>query len=66
MNGFKISKKVKNLNIGDKLDFDIINNLNINDIFKLDVNESKKGETLEQLKDQYQKDNQDIQERFED
>jgi len=43
-----------------------INSLNISDVFKLTVGETKKEEALIQLKDQHHKAKQDIQERFED
>ena len=66
LNGLKISKKIKHLNIGDKIDYEIIKSLNISDIFKLTVDETIKEEALIQLKDQHQNAKQDIQERFED
>jgi DNA-directed RNA polymerase subunit beta len=66
LSGLKLSKKIKDLNLGDKLDSEKINSLNISDLFKLTVNEVKKNETLIQLKDQYNRAKQDIQERFED
>ena len=37
LNGLKINKKIKHLNIGDKLDYETINSLNISDVFKLTV-----------------------------
>ena len=66
LNGMKINKKIKNLNIGDILDYETINSLSISDIFKLTVGETKNEEALAQLKDQYQKAKEDIKERFED
>ena len=66
LNGLKISKKINHLNIGDKLDYESINSLNISDIFKLTVSETKKEEDLIQLKNQHYKAKQDIKERFED
>ena len=51
---------------GDKLDFEAINSLNIFDVFKLTVGDTKKEEALIQLKDQHEKAKQDIKERFED
>ena len=66
LSGLKLNKKIKDLNLGDKLDSEKINNLNISDLFKLSVGEVKKEETLIQLKDQYNKAKLDIQERFED
>jgi len=61
-----LSKKIKDLNEGVKLDADKISSLSISDLFKLVVSDSKKEERLVQLKDQYNKAKQDIQERFED
>ena len=66
LNGLKVSKKINHLNIGDKLDYETINSLNISDIFKLTIGETNKEEALIQLKNQYHKAKQDIQERFED
>jgi len=61
-----LNKKIKDLDQGTKLDFDKINNLNVSEIFKLDVGDVKKSESILQLKDQYNKAKQDILERFED
>ncbi len=61
-----LNKKIKDINSGTKLDFDIINQLSINDVFKITTNNSKDETTLIQLKDQYTKAKQDITERFED
>ncbi len=66
LNGIKITKKIKNYNEGHKLDNETINNLSISDVFKITVTDTKKEEALIQLKNQYQKAKQDIQERFED
>ena len=66
LNGVKINKKIKHLNIGDKLDYETINSLNISDVFKLTAGETIKEEALIQLKNQHQKAKQDILERFED
>ena len=66
LNGIKINKKIKNFNEGHKLDSETINSLNISDIFKIIVADTKKEEALIQLKNQHQKAKQDIQERFED
>ena len=46
LNGVKINKKIKHLNIGDKLDYETINSLNISDVFKLTVGETKKKKLL--------------------
>ena len=65
-NGLIINKKNKNLNVGEKINFNKIKNLNISEVFKLSVNDEKKNESLFELKNQYNKAKQDIQERFED
>ncbi len=66
LSGSSLTKKVKDLFEGTKLDFDAINNLSINDVFKITVGNVNNEATLAQLKDQYNKAKQDITERFED
>ena len=66
LSGSSLTKKVKDLSEGTKLDFDAINNLSINDVFKITVGNVNDEATLAQLKDQYNKAKQDIIERFED
>ena len=66
MSGSSLTKKVKDLSEGIKLDFDTINKLSINDVFKITVGNVNDEATLAQLKDQYNKAKQDITERFED
>ena len=66
LNGIELKKKVKNLNIGDKLNLEKIERLNISDVFKLFVDNEKKNSFILELKDQYSNAKQDIQERFED
>ncbi len=66
LSGTSLSKKVKDLSEGTKLDFDAISNLSINDIFKISNGNSSNEATLLQLKDQYNKAKLDITERFED
>jgi DNA-directed RNA polymerase subunit beta len=61
-----LSKKIKNFAMGTKLNFDVISELNISDIFKITVGNVNDEATLAQLKDQYNKAKQDILERFED
>ncbi len=61
-----ISKKIKNFDVGEKIDSAKIENTHIAEIFKLSVNDDKKTEALNQLKDQFNKAKLDIQERFED
>jgi DNA-directed RNA polymerase subunit beta len=66
LSGSTLAKKIKDLEIGTKLDFDNINKLGINDVFKINVGKENNEATLAQLKDQYNKAKQDITERFED
>ncbi|MDA9725956.1 DNA-directed RNA polymerase subunit beta [Candidatus Pelagibacter sp.] len=66
LSGSSLTKKVKDLSQGTKLDFDAINKLSINDVFKITVGNVNDEATLAQLKDQYNKAKQDITERFED
>ncbi len=66
LDGVSINKKIKDLDTGSKLTSDVIEKLNVSDILKISINDPKKSDTLEQLRDQYDKAKQDIQERFED
>ncbi len=66
LSGSSLTKKVKDLSEGTKLDFDTINKISINDVFKITVGNVNDEATLAQLKDQYNKAKQDITERFED
>ncbi len=66
LDGISLTKKIKDLDVGSKLDFETINKLNINDVFKLSAGNPKNESDFEQLKDQYNKAKQDITERFED
>ena len=66
LSGSSLTKKVKDLSEGTKLDFDTINKLSINDVFKITVGNVNNEATLAQLKEQYNKAKQDITERFED
>ncbi len=66
LSGSSLTKKIKELSEGTKLDFDTINKLSINDVFKITVGNLNNESTLAQLKDQYNKAKQDINERFED
>ncbi len=66
LSGTSLSKKVKDLAEGTKLDFDAISNLPINDVFKISNGNTANETTLLQLKEQYNKAKQDITERFED
>jgi DNA-directed RNA polymerase subunit beta len=66
LSGSTLSKKIKDLDQGSKLDFDSINNLSISELFKITNGNVNDEATLAQLKDQYNKAKQDILERFED
>ena len=66
LTGSTLTKKIKNFDEGTKLDFEIINNLSINDVFKITDGTPKNDSLIDQLKDQYNKAKQDITERFED
>ncbi|WP_435149628.1 DNA-directed RNA polymerase subunit beta [Candidatus Pelagibacter bacterium nBUS_32] len=66
LSGSSLTKKVKDLSEGTKLDFETIDNLSINDVFKITVGDVNDEATLAQLKDQYNKAKQDITDRFED
>ncbi len=66
LSGSTLAKKIKDLPEGSKLDFEIIDKLSINDVFKITVGNVSNEATLAQLKDQYNKAKQDITERFED
>jgi DNA-directed RNA polymerase subunit beta len=66
LTGSSLAKKVKDLAEGIKLDPEIIDNLSINDLFKITDGNVNNEATLAQLKDQYNKAKQDITERFED
>ena len=61
-----MTKKVRDFAEGTKLDFEIIDKLSVNDVFKITVGNVNDEATLAQLKDQYNKAKQDITERFED
>ncbi len=66
LSGSLLTKKIKDVDSGTKLDFETINKLSINDVFKISTNDVKGEEALIQLKDQYTSAKQDITERFED
>ncbi len=66
LSGSKLSKKLKDLDQGTELNLDVINNLGINDIFKITNGNTNHESTLAQLKEQYTHAKQDITERFED
>ncbi len=66
LSGSSLTKKVKDLAEGTKLDSETIDGLTVNDVFKITVGNVNDEATLAQLKDQYNKAKQDITERFED
>ncbi len=66
LNGTKIKKKIKDLEIDTVLSEEIINNIPISDIFKISIEDQNKQSSLSQIKDQYNSAKQDIQDRFED
>jgi len=66
LSGSSLAKKVKDLPENTKLDFETIDKLLINEVFKITVGNINDEATLAQLKDQYNKAKQDITERFED
>ena len=64
--GASLTKKIKDLEIGAKLDLENISKININDLFKITVGNINDEASVAQLKDQYNTAKQDILERFED
>ena len=66
LSGTSLTKKIKDFEVGTKLDFDNINKISINDVFKINNGKINDETTLTQLKDQYNRARQDIIERFED
>jgi DNA-directed RNA polymerase subunit beta len=66
LSGSSLTKKVKDLAEGTKIDSETIDSLSITDLFKITVGNVNDEATLAQLKDQYNNAKQDITERFED
>ena len=66
LNGTKINKKIKDVDVGTTLTDEIINSLPVSDLFKISVEDQTKLSSLSQIKDQYNSAKQDIQDRFED
>ena len=66
LTGFKLPKKIKNLNQGTEINQENISDLSSADIFKIDLNDTKKNEILNKLKEQFDNASLDIKERFED
>ncbi len=66
LEGVSLNKKIKDIDAGTKLTSEIIEKISVSDILKISSPDNKKTAALEQLKDQFNKAKQDIQERFED
>ena len=66
LSGTSLTKKIKDLDEGTKLDHETVNKININDVFKITVGNVNDEASIAQLKDQYNQAKQDILERFED
>ncbi len=66
LSGSSINKKVKSLAVGEKIDLEKIEKLNMSEVFKLTVNDENKNSSILELKDQYSNAKEDINERFED
>jgi DNA-directed RNA polymerase subunit beta len=66
LNGTRINKKIKDVEVGATLTDEIINSLPVSDLFKISVEDQTKLSSLSQIKDQYNSAKQDIQDRFED
>jgi DNA-directed RNA polymerase subunit beta len=64
--GASLTKKIKDFDVGTKLNLETINKISINDIFKITVGNVNDEASVAQLKDQYNTAKQDILERFED
>jgi len=64
--GASLTKKIKDFEVGTKLDLESINKISINDVFKITVGNVSDEASVAQLKDQYNTAKQDILERFED
>ncbi len=66
LEGTSTNKKIKDIETGSKLTNETIEKISISDLLKITLSDNKKTAALEQLKDQYNKAKQDIQDRFED
>ncbi len=66
LTGLSLSKKIKNLEEGTRLDEEKILSLSVNEIFKVSVKDNKKIDAISQIKEQYNIAKQDIEDRFED
>jgi DNA-directed RNA polymerase subunit beta len=66
LSGASLAKKIKDIESGTKLDFETINKISINEVFKINDGNANNEAAISQLKEQYNKAKQDITERFED
>ncbi|MDC6470233.1 DNA-directed RNA polymerase subunit beta, partial [Candidatus Pelagibacter sp.] len=66
LSGASLTKKIKDIDVGTTLNLETINQISINDVFKITVGNLNDEASIAQLKDQYNKAKQDILERFED
>jgi len=66
LSGASLTKKIKDFDVGTKLDLETINKISINELFKITVGNINDEASVAQLKDQYHTAKQDILERFED
>jgi len=66
LSGQQISKKIKDIEVGKKLNEEDVNKLSVNEIFKVTISDNKKVDAISQLREQYNIAKQDIQDRFED
>ncbi len=66
LDGITVNKKLKDIEVGNKLSSETIDKLSISEVLKISVQDEKKSDALDKLKDQYEKAKADIQERFED
>ena len=66
LDGHALKKKIKDLDEGSKINEENLNKIPLSELFKISVGDQKKDDSLNQLKDQFNKAKQDIEERFED
>ena len=66
LSGLKIQKKIKNFEEGEVITEKKIQEISINELFKISISEKNATEAMDKLKEQYNSANLDIQNRFED
>ncbi len=66
LSGIQVSKKIKDIDSGEKLNDENIKSLPLSELFKISLEDGKKSEAIFKLKEQYNSAKKDIQERFED